>query len=349
MHALRLPVTVSVRAQALVPVLTLQAFGFPALRLGDEHLAFSRRKTGALLLYLAITRRVHARDTLAYLLWGEMTQERAMANLRKSLGEVRERVGATVTIGFHTVAINPDYPIELDVAAFAAAVARGIATEDVPLLTQAVARYPADFLAGFHVPLAEEFDAWASLYREHLREQLLAALESLATLHSARGAYRAALGPARRVVALDPWREAGQRQLMQVLAATGDRAAAVAQYAVCRQTLAEELGIEPGAETVALYEQLRAGTDAADMSDSSPAAMTGHERKDESVHPPAHARPPACRRGRSLLRASAHPGMVAGRERPGSRGHRAPCHGHASSEDGSAPAISILLAQSQDA
>lgn len=323
MHALRLPVTVSVRAQALVPVLTLQAFGFPALRLGDEHLAFSRRKTGALLLYLAITRRVHARDTLANLLWGEMTQERAMANLRKSLSELREQVSATVVIGFHTVAINPDYPLELDVAAFEAAVARGIATEDVPLLMQAVARYPADFLAGFHVPLAEEFDAWASLYREHLREQLLAALESLATLHSARGAYRAALGPARRVVALDPWREAGQRQLMQVLAATGDRAGAVVQYAVCRRTLAEELGVAPGAETVALYEQLRAGTGAADRAGDHPAAMAGHAREDEAGHTPAYTRPPARRRGRSLLRASSIPGIVASRARPGSRVHRA--------------------------
>jgi DNA-binding SARP family transcriptional activator len=321
MHALRLPVTVSVRAQALAPALTLQAFGFPVLRLGDAPLVFRRRKTSALLLYLAVTRRVQSRDTLANLLWGEMPQARAMANLRKSLSELREQVGAAVTIGFHTVAINPDYPIVLDVTTFAAAVARGIATEDVPLLTRAVARYPADFLAGFHVPLAEEFDAWASLYREHLREQLLAALEALVALHIEQGAYRVALGPARRVVALDPWREAGQRRLMEVLAATGDRAGAVAQYAVCRRTLADELGVEPAAETVALYEQLRAGTGAADVSGGSPAAMTGHERKDESEHTPAQTRPPARRRGRSLLQASALPGLIAGRARPGRRVH----------------------------
>src|SRR5262249_45339457 len=146
-------------------------------------------------------------------------------------------------------------------ATFEAAITRGIATSDPHILAQAVQVHAEDFLSGFNVPQAETFAEWASLYREHLREQLIAALDTLAMIHMERGAYRSALGPARRVVGLDPWREEGQRRLMQVLAAVGDRAAAVTQYERCRRTLAEELGIAPAAETVALYEQLRAGTD----------------------------------------------------------------------------------------
>jgi DNA-binding SARP family transcriptional activator len=249
--------------QKRVPVLTIAAFGTPILRRGDVPLVFIRRKTVALLLYLAVTRRAHSRDALADLLWSELPQERAQANLRKSLCELREQVGTAVRSYHHTVALNPDYPMVLDVAAFEAAVTRGSVAGDVLLLAQAVARYSEDFLAGFNMPEAERFDEWLCLYREHLREQLIAALESLTTLYVERGEYRAALGPARRVVALDPWREGGQRQLMRVLAAMGDRAAAVAQYERCRRTLAEELGVAPSAETVALYEQLCAGTGAA--------------------------------------------------------------------------------------
>lgn len=309
----------TVRDQALGPALTMQVFGPPILRLGDALLVFSRRKTTALLLYLAITRRTHTRDALANLLWGEMAQARAMANLRKSLSELRERVGAAVNISFHTVAINPDYRIALDVADFEAAVARGIAAGDVPLLTQAVARYPQDLLAGFNLPEAEAFDEWASLYREHLREQLIAALATLVMLYTERGAYRAALEPARRVVALDPWREEGQRQLMRVLAATGDRAAAVAQYAVCRKSLAEELGVEPSADTETLYECVLRGTASPHADRDRPAQGQGPEQVCEPVRDRAHKRRSARRFGRSLLRASALPGLLAGAARPGDR------------------------------
>jgi ATP-dependent Clp protease ATP-binding subunit ClpA len=38
---------------------------------------------------------------------------------------------------------------------------------------------------------------------------------------------------------------------------SGQRSAALAQYEVCRRLLAQELGVEPEAETRALYEQIR--------------------------------------------------------------------------------------------
>src|SRR5262249_12281299 len=85
-------------------LLQVWAFGMPSFALGGEPIFFVRRKTGALLLYLAVPRRVHSRDALANLLWGEMPQEHAAANLRKVLVELRERVDASVLISHHTVA-----------------------------------------------------------------------------------------------------------------------------------------------------------------------------------------------------------------------------------------------------
>jgi predicted ATPase len=62
-----------------------------------------------------------------------------------------------------------------------------------------------------------------------------------------------------RQLELDPWREEAHRQVMRVLAANGDRSAALAQYETCRRILAKELGVEPSAETQKLYEQIRQG------------------------------------------------------------------------------------------
>ncbi|MCB0124074.1 MAG: hypothetical protein KDE58_17590, partial [Caldilineaceae bacterium] len=64
---------------------------------------------------------------------------------------------------------------------------------------------------------------------------------------------------AERQLRLAPWHEEAHRQLMTILAQSGQRSAALAHFADCRQILADELGIEPNAETYALYVAIRDG------------------------------------------------------------------------------------------
>ncbi len=71
--------------------------------------------------------------------------------------------------------------------------------------------------------------------------------------------YAEGIQDARRLLMLDPWLESAHRNLMWMLARTGDRSGALAQYETCRQVLAQELGVEPVRETTALYEQIKAG------------------------------------------------------------------------------------------
>jgi predicted ATPase len=60
--------------------------------------------------------------------------------------------------------------------------------------------------------------------------------------------------------------------MMLLLAQSGQRSAALAQYGTCRQVLADELGVEPGRETTALYEAILAGEIAAPVEVSTPPA-----------------------------------------------------------------------------
>ena len=46
---------------------------------------------------------------------------------------------------------------------------------------------------------------------------------------------------------------------MLLLVRSGQRGAALAQFESCRRLLKEELGVEPGPDTVALYERIRDG------------------------------------------------------------------------------------------
>jgi predicted ATPase len=74
-----------------------------------------------------------------------------------------------------------------------------------------------------------------------------------------QGRYGEGIEAARRLLSLEPWSEEGHQQLMKLLAASGQRNAALAQFETCRRLLADELGVEPSPETKALVEAIRSG------------------------------------------------------------------------------------------
>jgi DNA-binding SARP family transcriptional activator len=73
------------------------------------------------------------------------------------------------------------------------------------------------------------------------------ALARAADAAEAAGDLGAAIARTRRRIAVDPLAEDAHRALIRRLAATGDRAAALAAYAHLRELLRRELAIEPSA------------------------------------------------------------------------------------------------------
>jgi hypothetical protein len=148
----------------------------------------------------------------------------------------------------------------IDVAAFTDLVqAQAPSPETIRQLEQAVELYRGDFLDGFSVTDSPAFDEWESLNREWLRRLFMKALHRLAACHEQVGEYEHGLEHAWRQVELDPWREKAHRQLMRLLALSGQRSATLAQYETCRRLLAQELGVDPGEATRDLYEEIRTG------------------------------------------------------------------------------------------
>ena len=127
-------------------------------------------------------------------------------------------------------------------------------------LQSAIELCRGDFLEGFSLPDNSPFEEWLLVKREQVKRLRLEALQRLSDSWEARGEYAKALAAARQGLDLEPWLEEGHQQVMRLLALTGQRSAALAQYETCRSLLAKELGVEPGAETVRLYEAIRDGT-----------------------------------------------------------------------------------------
>jgi predicted ATPase/DNA-binding SARP family transcriptional activator len=252
-----------------MPSLTLALLGSPHVARADgATVAFRLRKELAVLAYLAVEGpAAQPRDALLGLLWPEASEESARNNLRVVLANLRQALGAALNADRQVVqlALGSD---ELDVAAFQQLLAATRAhrhQQNAPCadcaarLEQAAELYRGDFLAGFALPDAVEFEEWTLVRREALHQQALEALAMLTDYYEQAGDYAALCRHARRQLELEPWHEPAQRQLMRGLALAGDRDAALTQYERCRLILADELHVEPDVETRALYEQIRAG------------------------------------------------------------------------------------------
>ena len=225
---------------------------------GTPVVGFISSPVPALLCYLAITGIPQFRPALAALLWSDLPEVDAATNLRQVLVNLRHLLDPYLLVTRQTVAFNRDRAYWLDVEHFEAHLAAGFATGDLQRLRAAVTLYRGDFLQGFAVRDAPAFDEWALAEQQRLRERTLHALHVLAVQHTGRGEYAAGIDYTTRLLALDPWREEAHRQLMVLLARSGQRHAALAQYATCRRVLQEELGVEPAEETTALYKRIQA-------------------------------------------------------------------------------------------
>ena len=137
------------------------------------------------------------------------------------------------------------------------------APEKLQPLREAVELYRGEFLEGFSVRQALGFEEWVLGERERLRQLAIQALHRLSVACTVRGEYAAGIEYTNRLLALEPWQEEAHRQLMTLLARSGQHSAALAQYETCRRILAEELGVEPLPETQALYHRLKTRREAA--------------------------------------------------------------------------------------
>jgi DNA-binding SARP family transcriptional activator/pimeloyl-ACP methyl ester carboxylesterase len=250
-----------------VPSIRLSLLGAPRLEREAEPLTISRRKTLALLAYLAMTGVSQSREALSALLWPEYDQSSALANLRRELSRLKGALGEqTLKTDRFQVKLNAQAGLWLDVRAFQAHLKVGLehalsedseCSECLEALQKAVGLYQGDFMAGFTLPDAPKFDEWQFFQAEELSRSLSIALKQLIETHISRGEYALAIPYARRWLSQDSLHEPAHRRLMQLYAWSGQHSAALRQYQECQRILLEELSISPEAETQALYEAIK--------------------------------------------------------------------------------------------
>jgi predicted ATPase/DNA-binding SARP family transcriptional activator/Tfp pilus assembly protein PilF len=210
-----------------------------------------RTRAAEWLLALLVLRqeRTLDRSWLAGTLWPDSGESQALQNLRhallslrKSLGPEERRIQSPTR---DTLTLDLD-GVETDILRFDRAIRQG----DEAALRLAVEVYTGPLLEGC-------LEEWVFLERESRQEMCLNALETLADAAAKQQDYANALTLLRRAVGMDPLRNTTVCGLMRVLAASGDMPAALMAYRDYRLRLRKEMNLEPDAETVRLYQEIR--------------------------------------------------------------------------------------------
>jgi DNA-binding SARP family transcriptional activator len=174
-------------------------------------------------------------------------------HLRRLIGDPEGRVLVTRAPGYQVVPGRAG----LDSDQFARLVAAGrqALTEDEPLravdlLTGALELWRGRALAD--VPATQLMTAEA----DRLEESRVEALELRAEANMACGRYGEVVPELRRLIADQPLREKLWALLMRALYGAGRQAEALEVYDEARRKIADELGVDPGAELRQLYQQI---------------------------------------------------------------------------------------------
>ena len=229
--------------------LEIRLFGHLEAVLDGERLRpATPRKTLQVLAYLLLHRGAAvSREYLAFLLYPDDEEGAARAKLRATLSDLSKALpqptARYVIVDTDKVAWNPDADLWLDVDAFAEASA------DRRRLSEAIDLYRGDLLP-------EVYDEWLDVIRERHRNAYLRCLTERVSEARRNADHALAIETARKVLAIDPWREDVVRRVVAMRYESGDRAGALREYADFAKRLRDEMGAEPMAETAAVAERI---------------------------------------------------------------------------------------------
>lgn len=198
--------------------------------------AWKRTKAAGLVKILALAEghRLH-RDVVADLLWPDLSGQAAASNLRKAMHFARSALGSSDAVQARgdLLVLLPDAEVSIDAERFEADGRAALASSAG--LAEALALYRGDLLPG------DRFSVWSEDPRDRLRTLYLRLLKAAARWDD--------------VVKAEPTDEDAHRAIMVRALDAGDRQGAIRQFERLRRQLRADLGVGPGAATVAVYEE----------------------------------------------------------------------------------------------
>lgn len=200
-----------------------------------------------LIAYLAVTHRVLQRRHVAFALWLDTTEQRAMANLRSVVWRVNRAAPGLLGPAGPAIRLAPGCDVDLhELGAHCRGVLAGAEIEPSALLGPGTGELLPDW--------SEE---WVLGERERVRQLRLHAMERLSERRLSEGELAWAVELALAVVVEDPLRESAHRCLIRAHLEQGNYVDAFRRYDIYRGQLYEQLGLPPSPLLEGLLDAVR--------------------------------------------------------------------------------------------
>jgi DNA-binding SARP family transcriptional activator/tetratricopeptide (TPR) repeat protein len=220
-------------------------------------LSITSRRGRGLLAYLCFMRdQGAARGRLGGLLWSDREEERARANLRQCLLEVRDDLGSSgdglLDVGRERVGLRPGASTS-DVAELDDA----LSAEDAEALTAVLDEIGAQVLLE-DLSLGGLFDEWLEQTRTWIDERIARGVRACLHQQEAAGSWAKVRDQAETCLRRMPVDEEVVAAAMRADIALGSNSSAHRRFEVLKAALARDYGVAPGAETAEVLQAARA-------------------------------------------------------------------------------------------
>ncbi len=243
-------------------------FGKPHIQYEDATIKLRRRKSMAMLAYLATSGYSEHRVRLITLLWPEASTKVGQSSLRNVLADLNATpLSDYLIVNGDRVGLSPD--LEIDVRRFINYVAQirqkrcRVEHLDVDCLVwmnEALTLYVGDFMGHFNVKGSPEFDDWLVVQRFKYQQLVEDIIDVLAQHYWQIGEDATAFSLVERWLQIDPYDERASRLSMHLYARNDQVSRAIEQYHLLVRLLHHNFDRDPDADTKSLYEMIRNGT-----------------------------------------------------------------------------------------
>jgi len=249
------------------PICRVKLFGGLEVTVGDRSIRekdWRKRKARMLFAIMVLERgRQLSREQLLEHVWPDLSEDRAKNNfyvawstMKSALAGVSsgpslyvDNTGGLCSIVREAVRSDVD-EFEEYLTTARDAEAAGDVRRAIESYQRLSAIYRGELLPG------DLYDEWFTPIRDRYRLDFIASMLRVVELLLERDDPCEAVVYARRALAVDPFREDLYQAVLRCQIAAGQRSAAIETFVACKTQIAEELGLDPAPETVALYQQI---------------------------------------------------------------------------------------------
>lgn len=219
-------------------------FGYPTIVEDGKNIHIPTGKLSAFLYYILI-KKVVSRDEVAGLFWGTSNDENAKISLRNALHKIRRMFKEDIILSTNKsiLMLNSNLDFYIDTQEF----------EQNPL--ENLALYNGDFLKGFYIKNAVEFEYWSTELNSFYKEIFIKNSEKKIKEIFNEENTQEAESLINRLLNVDNFNDTAYLYLMKLYKINNRYDKIINKYHYLHRLMNEELGVEPPKEIETLYNE----------------------------------------------------------------------------------------------